>query len=190
MMRAMKRLLSATIALALASAAGGSTARAEPVDVRVDVEPAAYLLEGYSIHLASTLPFAPRVTVGGTLYGFAVPRFLVEMGDNDGDAWDVRLRVGYGVFADAFLGDRRDGWLFGGQIGLQQYRARGPATDAIFTDVVALIRTGYEWHPGDHGGYLMPWVGAAYTTTVSGDSGAYRVFPVLPYFACDLGWRF
>jgi hypothetical protein len=36
----------------------------------------------------------------------------------------------------------------------------------------------------------MPWVGAAYTRTVSGDPGLYDVFPVLPYAACDLGWRF
>ena len=171
-----------------------ATARAG--DVRVDVEPAAYVLRGYSIHLASTLPMAPRVTVGATLYGFDVPGLLVGLGHNDESAWDVRLRIGYGVFADAFLDpSRRDGWLVGAQIGLQQYRARGtaPATsDAIFTNVMILVRAGYEWHPWarHEGAYLMPWTGAAYTRTVSGDPGLYDVFPVLPYAACDLGWRF
>jgi hypothetical protein len=57
--------------------------------------------------------------------------------------------------------------------------------------VMALVRAGYEWHPRDgSGGYLMPWIGAAYTRPVSGDPGAYHVFPVLPYAAVDLGWRF
>lgn len=174
------------IALVAAAASG---ARGE--DVRVDVEPAAWILSGYSIHLASTVPRAPRVTIGGTLYGFDVPGMLVALGDNRADDWDVRLRVGYGVFADAFLADRRDGWLAGVQIGLQQYRARGPGTDAVFTDVMALVRIAYEWHPVTaSGAYLMPWIGAAYTRTVSGDPGAYDVFPVLPYAAVDLGWRF
>ncbi len=165
-------------------------------DVRVDVEPAAYVLRGYSIHLASTLPQWPRVSVGATLYGFDVPGLLVGLGHNQSDAWDVRLRIGYGVFADAFLDpSRRDGWLVGAQLGLQQYRARGPApatSEAIFTDAIILLRAGYEWHPlARHAGaYLMPWVGAAYTRTVSGDPGLYDVFPVLPYAACDLGWRF
>jgi len=179
-------------ALVIAIVSCATRARAE--DVRVDVEPAAYLLSGYSIHLASTVPHAPRVTVGGTLYGFDVPRMLVELGDNRGDDWNVRLRVGYGVFADAFLEDRRDGWLVGTQLGFQQYRATGPGPDggdAIFTNVMVLVRAGYEWHPAaSSGAYLMPWIGAAYTHTISGDAGAYRVFPVLPYAACDLGWRF
>jgi hypothetical protein len=171
----------------------GARAESAPLDLRVDTEPAAWLLRGYSLHLASNLPFAPRVVVGGTVYGFAVPRQLVELGgDNRGDEWDVRLRVGYGVFADYYLGHApaRDGWLVGGQLGFQQYRARGPATDAIFTNVMVLARGGYEWHPRGVGFYLMPWLGAAYTTTISGDPGAYKVFPVLPYAACDLGWRF
>ncbi len=185
MMRRMRRT-----AIALACGLGLGTAHAG-VDLRVDVEPAAWILRGYSIHLASTLPRAPRVVIGLTLYGFDVPRVLVGLGgDNRGDDWDVRLRVGYGVFADAYVDQPRQGWLVGGQLGFQQYRARSAADDAIFTDVVALVRAGYEWHPGGRGGYLMPWVGAAYTTTISGDPGAYRVFPVLPYAAVDLGWRF
>jgi hypothetical protein len=183
------RVPRALVIAALVVAADG-VARAEPVDLRLDTEPAAWVLRGYSIHLASTLPFAPRVVVGGTLYGFQVPDQLVELGgDNRAEDWDVRLRVGYGVFADYYLGDRA-GWLVGGQLGFQQYRARGPATDAIFTDVIVLARGGYEWHPRGVGFYLMPWLGAAYTTTISGDPGAYHVFPVLPYAACDLGWRF
>jgi len=184
----MQRL--AAIAIGLGCGLAPEAARAG-VDLRVDVEPAAWILRGYSIHLASTLPPAPRVVVGLTLYGFDVPGVLVGLGGDDhADDWDVRLRVGYGVFADAYFDEPRQGWLVGGQLGFQQYRARSAADDAIFTDVIALVRTGYEWHPGGHGGYLMPWVGAAYTTTISGDTGAYRVFPVLPYAAIDLGWRF
>jgi hypothetical protein len=192
---AVRQTITLAIALALCCALP-ARARAD-TDVRVDIEPAAYILRGYSIHLASTVPGAPRVSVGATLYGFDVPGMLVGLGHNDSDAWDVRLRIGYGVFADAFLDpSRRDGWLVGTQIGFQQYRARGPApatTDAIFTDVMVLVRAGYEWHPlraRHDGAYLMPWVGAAYTTPVSGDPGLYDVFPVLPYAACDLGWRF
>jgi hypothetical protein len=183
------------VAIAIVCALGARAA-AEPVDLRVDVEPAAWVLSGYSIHLASTVPGAPRAIVGGTLYGFDVPGMLVGLGNDNSDAWDVRLRVGYGVFADYFLEDRRDGWLVGGQLGLQQYRATGPmpeTTSTVFTNAMALLRAGYEWHPFDgraRGAYFMPWLGAAYTWTVSGDPGAYHVFPVLPYAAVDLGWRF
>jgi len=184
----MRAMRSAIVAISMLGMI--ASARADGVDLRVDVEPAAYALRGYSLHLASTMPFAPRLNLGGTLYGFDVPGMLIEMGDNRATDWDVRLRVGYGVFWDYYFDAPRDGWLVGGQVGFQQYRATGLGTDAIFTDIMLLVRAGYEWHPRGGGGYLMPWVGAAMTGTVSGSAGAYDVFPVLPYAACDLGWRF
>ena len=189
-------LLALSLAAAPASADDGASAG---VQLRVDVEPAAYVLRGYSAHLRVSLPQVRRLVVGTGAYGFDVPSLMVDLApDNRGEDWDVRLVVGYNVFFDYFFaGQKTQGWEAGFQLGLQHYRARNPAAgdgDARFINAIALGRVGYEWHPWSVGFYFFPWLGLAYTTTVSGEArvGAepYDVFPILPYGAVELGWRF
>ena len=92
----------------------------------------------------------------------------------------------------------RDGWLVGAQIGLQHHRVRNPlmapGEEARYVNLLLLARLGYEWHPRSWPFYLFPWLGAALTPKVGGESqvGAeeYDVPIVMPYGAVELGWRF
>jgi hypothetical protein len=186
----MKRALVAAAVLALAG-----TARAERPDLRVDVEPAAYVLRGFSVHLRAAVPWQPRLVAGLGAYGFDMPRLLVDLapGNRDED-WDVRLFLGSNVFADYFFGESpRDGWLAGGQIGIQHFRARLAGEEEVVVTLVFMARVGYEWHPWARSGfYLFPWLGAAYAPEIDreGDDLGYETPPVTPYGAVELGWRF
>src|SRR6185312_10977374 len=60
---------------------------------RVDVEPAAFVLRGYSVHLGVEPPRAPGWIFSAGAYGFDVPQLLTP------DDWDARV-FGAGVFAD------------------------------------------------------------------------------------------
>jgi hypothetical protein len=154
---------------------------------RIDVEPAAFFLDGYSVHVGVQPAAAPRLLLSVGAYAFDVPDFLVD----DRDRFDLRLYLGAGAFADYFLTAPDHGWVVGGQLGTQSYQATEAATGATdrWTSALVLVRGGYEWHPGGWGGYLFPWVGAAIDVKVAGDPGAYHPATVLPYFTVDLGWR-
>jgi hypothetical protein len=208
------------IAIGAALSASPVTARAAPTDgavppgpdhpaapaaptgrpqLRVDVEPVAYILRGYSVHLRVALPPMPRLVAGLGLYGFDLPSALVELdADNRDEPWDVRLTLGYNAFVDYFFGGAADhGWEAGAQIGLQRYRAENPdagAGAAHFTNLLLLTRVGYEWHPWRLGFYFFPWLGVGYTREVDGDTRVgdqrYGVSPLVPYGAVELGWRF
>jgi hypothetical protein len=148
---------------------------------RVDVEPAAWFLA------------FPRVLLSTGAYAFDMPAMLMTMTGEDPDAWDGRLSLGAGVFADVFVGEHVDrGWVVGAQLGMQRYEVVDRATMERhqFDCALLLLRAGYEWHPRGLGGYIFPWVGAAITPEVGGDSGAYDPRPVVPYVTLDLGWRF
>jgi hypothetical protein len=158
---------------------------------RIDVEPAAWFLHGYSVHVGVQPPRAPRLLLSAGAYAFDVPQPLVDLASGNRDEpWDVRLYLGAGVFADYFVGREVDrGWVIGGQLGIQQYEATLDGTGSRFTDALVLVRAGYEWHPWGYGGYVFPWVGGAFTTKVSGSQGEYDTIPVQPYLTVDLGWR-
>ena len=186
------------VAAALLAAAG--TAHAERPDLRVDVEPAAYVLRGYSVHLRAALPWQPRLVAGLGAYGFDMPQLLVDLapGNRDED-WDVRLFLGTNVFADYFFGaSARDGWLAGGQFGFQHFDVTHAGETQTVVTLLLMARVGYEWHPwrtgGGRGFYLFPWLGAGYTPAIGGDDDfgddTYEVPIVTPYGAVELGWRF
>jgi hypothetical protein len=175
----------------------GSAARADddPLHVRIDVEPAAYVLRGYSAHVKLSPPAIPRLVVGVGAYGFDVPRLMVDLGaGNKDEAWDARLVVGGGVSVDGFFGHHRDhGWIAGGQIGAQRYRVRLDGDEASYTTLLLLGRVGYEWHPWGRNFYFFPWLAAAFTPQIGGETRAggddYDTISVVPYGAVELGWQ-
>jgi len=178
------------------SIAIAAPARAERPDLRVDVEPVAYVLRGFSVHGRLALPWQPRLVAGVGAYGFDMPALMVDLapGNRDED-WDVRLFLGTNVFADYFFGARRDeGWLAGGQLGVQHFRVRHEGDEQTVVTLVVMARVGYEWHPWPRGFYFFPWLGAVYEPVIGGERSVagdlYDVPPVLPYGAVELGWRF
>lgn len=184
----------AVFALGLAAP---SVARAERPVLRVDVEPAAYVLRGYSVHLRAVTPWQPRLVAGIGAYGFDMPRMMVDLAsDNRDEPWDVRLTAGGNVFADYFLGAHPDhGWLAGAQLGVQRYRLRLAGDEGAVTTLLVMARVGYEWHPwARRGFYLFPWLGAALGPELGGDTAVggedYALPPIVPYGAVELGWRF
>jgi len=171
-------------------------AAADRPDLRVDVEPAAYVLRGYSVHLRVATPWHPRLVAGVGAYGFDMPSLLIDLAPGNRDeAWDVRLSLGTNVFFDYFLGAHADhGWLAGAQLGVQHYRIRHGGDEQTVVTLLVLARVGYEWHPFAQGFYLFPWLGAAIGPVIGGQTmvggDTYDVAPVVPYGAVELGWRF
>ncbi|MCA9673605.1 MAG: hypothetical protein H6709_11935 [Kofleriaceae bacterium] len=188
-------MLRAALAIVPAAVVVGALApapaRAEPWHPRLDIEPAAWLLGGYSVHVGVTPPAEPRLVLSAGAYAFDVPSALVDLASGNRDqGWDVRLYLGYGAFADYFVGAAPDrGWVVGAQLGAQHTEATLDGEAYRFVSALILLRAGYEWHPTREGLFVFPWLGAAITRAIAGDAGPYDTIPVTPYAAIDLGWR-
>ncbi len=157
---------------------------------RLDVEPAAWFLGGYSVHVGVQPPAAPRLLLSVGAYAFEVPDLLLDLAGNDPAALDVRLYLGYGATVDYFLdASADDGWVVGGQLGAQHHQTTVGSETRRYVNALILLRAGYEWHPGGHGGYVFPWLGAAFTPRLSGDASDVDTLPVTPYLTIDVGWR-
>lgn len=170
-----------TLVAALIMAVPSSAA----AQVEVEVDPFAYALNGFSLHVAKVFG-SVRVNVG--TFGIDVPRWL-----HGNDGWNETMR-GAGVKFD-YLGSRLDGFFAGVDGGYMRNRYELAAhDDREVRDVVGIgVRGGYRLPVGGSGLYVVPWVGLSYyfngdDVNISGEAferGSVGIFPTV-----HLGWRF
>ena len=153
--------------------------------VEVEADPIAYVLNGYSGHLAYVFDPA-RVSVG--VFGVDVPQFF-----HGNEGWDLRSR-GATVKVD-YLISKLKGLFVGIDTGYQ--RSEYTLESAEETEDQDLfgagVRTGYRYFFRDTGFYVVPWVSVSYQfnaedIVINGErfeQGQVQVFPTL-----HLGWRF
>lgn len=175
--------------------------RASPVSAEID--PATFLLRGYSAHVRLAPRSWPRWTVGVGVYALDLPAAMVDLVPaNRAEDWQVRLRLGYGLFVDRLLwrragGQPDEGVLAGVQIAAQHFRVRndrlGPES-AKMVNWLLMPRIGYLLRPFAARFYLLGWLGLGGTGRISGDArvgaDSYQVFPVIAFAAVHLGWSF
>lgn len=174
-----------------------ATARAAPeTHVLVETDPATFGFRGFAGHLRVQPASTPHWTFGAGLYAMNLPGLLVDTNpDNRDEGWDVRLRLGAGLFADYAWSADGDGPVVGLQTAIHAWRATaaGAVTDERFTSALLMARLGYLWRPRDGGFFVMPWIGLGLTRRIAGDDereGGYATAPVMPMAALHVGWRF
>lgn len=160
--------------------------------VMVEVDPSTFVLGGFSAHVRFEPRPAQRWLVGAGLYALDLPSLVVDLNPaNRDEAWDVRFRLGYGVFVDRLLGHGRGGPSVGIQVALQHMGAGQPnAEQARFVNALVMPRVGYTVHPFDGRFYVFGWLGVGATGTVAGRTGGYDVFPAVAFAAVHAGMRF
>lgn len=153
----------------------------------VEVDPFAYMVSGYSGHIArQLLDGRARLQLG--LFAADVPSAF--HGEDD---FDFSLR-GVTLKADYFFAGHTQGWFVGLDSGYTKGRYRlketRESTEQYFSSVGA--RTGYRFELGENF-YVTPWVSLSYLldaedVVISGnqfDRDTVEVFPTV-----HLGWRF
>jgi hypothetical protein len=153
--------------------------------IEVEVDPFAYALNGFSLHVAKVLG-SVRVNVG--TFGIDVPSVV-----HGNDGWNETMR-GAGVKVD-YLGSGIDGLFVGLDGGyMRNTYALTAVDDSEVRGVIGLgVRGGYRLPVGRRGFYVAPWVGVSYNfngddVTIGGEAferSGVRVFPTM-----HLGWRF
>jgi hypothetical protein len=176
-----------------------TTARAEadeaPIrgDLLLELDPATFVLGGYSAHVRYRPAAAPRWSFGAGTYAMDLPGLLVDLdAANRHAGWNVRIRSGAALFVDRFLGEAPEGLFAGAEVGLQWIRVANPRLGSARADYTAFLlmpRAGYLWQPLGAHFYVMPWLGVGWAERTAGSAGAYHV-PSVPVLATlHLGWR-
>lgn len=153
--------------------------------IEVEVDPMAYAMEGFSLHLAWLLG-PVRMNVG--TFGIRVPEVV-----HGNEGWTNTMR-GIGVKVD-YVGDSRAGLFAGVEGGVMRMKYDLAASSSHETRAVVGMgaRAGYRSFIGSRGLYLAPWVGIGYNMNgdpvhVDGaefERSALSVFPTI-----HVGWRF
>jgi hypothetical protein len=188
--------LSHLLGVVLATAVGARSASARPT-LMVETDPSTFVLGGFAAHVRAQ-PEASHLALGVGAYALDFPDLLVDLdGANRDQGWDVRLRLGVGLFADYYLAPAPRAWFFGVQLAAHDYRYRNdhaPGQEAHAVDAVVMPRVGYLWRPFAAGFYVMPWLGVGATAQLSGSrrvgAQTYDLFPVIPFATLHVGWQF
>lgn len=158
--------------------------------LEIEADPIAYILSGYSFHLAYTFP---DVRVSAGIFGIDNPDFLLN-----NDAFSV-FSSGYDIKADYLFGQLK-GFFVGTQItyGKERIELKEARIQNDFWDVTFGLRGGYRFTFGKarnnyKGLYLVPWIALTYTPgaeTVQMGGEEYSQAAWAPFPTVHIGWRF
>lgn len=163
----------------------------------MEVDPATFALEGYSMHFRFFPDGHPNLRLGAGLYSLELPDAIIDINNqNKNQGWNVTLDQGVGFFAEYYINSSRKGWFMGMQLAQQNYLISNDASGAQqqkFTNMLVMPYGGYRWQLNKHL-YTQAWFGLGYTETVSGstqlDTKEYDVDPTVPYGALHIGYSF
>jgi hypothetical protein len=164
----------------------------------LEIDPATFILRGYSFHVRYQPMFSERFLIGVGTYAFDMPQALVNMnGMNKDEGWKVKVRNAYSLYGELFFTKANHGWFIGEQVGFQRFRVSNnkEATGlAKFNCLVLMTYLGYSWHPYKGSFYIKPWLGLGYTSRVDGTntvgSMRYDVAPLTAFFTFHIGYSF
>lgn len=162
-----------------------STAAASPIHGDAEVDPTAYALSGYSIHVGISYEHL-RLDLGN--FAMALPQFV--HGD---DGFDVAFD-GYGAKLQYFFRGDQTGLFAGVDAGVVRVRAKLQSSDlaADDTQVSAGVHGGYRLSlPA--GFYATAWLGVGYAFSADDvmlGGKAYDASPLVVFPAIHLGYRF
>lgn len=167
-------------------------------ELSVELDPVAFLLRGYSLHLRYRPMFSERFLIGVGTYGMDVPDVIVNLNrDNRDKGWEARIRGAFQLYGELYARKGNAGWFLGEQIGLQSFRVSNrsePRGATTFATAIAVTYAGYSWRPRKSSFYLKPWAGIGVTGKIDGinsvGSMRYNVGPFTPFVTCHAGYSF
>lgn len=163
----------------------------------VEIDPATYVLDGYSLHARLYPEQLPKWRLGAGIYSLEFPGAFVDMNsDNRDEGWDVDLKQGVGLFMERYLNQERNGWFAGLQLGYQKYNLENPDLAPSGTHYEALVVMPYagylyeltpQW-------YIQGWAGVGYNEKLSGRTviatEEYDLSSVITFATLHIGYKF
>jgi hypothetical protein len=176
------------LSLAIVSFFSISKSNAQKFDIEVD--PIAYALSGFSVHVEYPIAENQRIDFG--VYGLEVPEFFHNQKNWNQNIW------GFGFKWDYFLSGKMEGFFVGIGADYSESKCSLSQSDkVVFKSFYATgVNTGYKFNlfSDNKGGlYIKPWIGFDYTfgdkeSKINNsvfEHQSLRIFPTV-----HLGWSF
>ncbi len=168
-----------------------------PASYSIEVDPFAFLSNGYGTHFRYKPANTEHILIGVGAYAINIPSVLVDINkENKGEGWDVRLNRGYGIFLEYHLNRVHQGAFFGSQFNMQKYEIGKEAIEnsVNYTTVGAMIYGGYSWQIASSNVYIKPWMGLGYSGKIDGvnvlEGEEYAISHLTPFATLHIGYSF
>lgn len=163
--------------------------------ISVEIDPATFGFNGYSLHLRVQPKNTTHLLVGAGIYAMDMPSFLVDLNEKNKN-FKVRINQGIGLFAEHYFCEVNRKWFIGTQMGIQEFKIeeKNKTGQEKFTNLLVMGHVGYVFKPFNNNFYLKPWAGIGYTSKISGtntvNSSEYDIAPVTMFATLHVGYTF
>jgi hypothetical protein len=163
--------------------------------ISLELDPATFVFKGYSGHLRWQPKKSDHWLLGIGAYAMNMPDALVNINKHNRNRdWEVRLNFGVGMFFEHYSKQVNNGWFWGSQIGMQQYKIEQATTTGTSTFQSSLLMgyTGYTFPIKKSKWYVKPWAGIGYASKISGNASVneqtYNISPITMFATLHVGY--
>ncbi len=190
-------LLTLLFSLKLQIVAQTADSKKEQHQLSLEVDPATFGLNGYSIHLRIQPKNCSHLLAGIGTYALDLPSLFVDFNNNNKDkGWNVRINQGYSFFLEHHFTEVHTQWFIGAQLGIQEFNIERNENigQEQFSNALAMSYIGYTLNLGESSFYLKPWAGIGYTTKLTGanklNGSEYDISPFSFFLTFHAGYTF
>lgn len=162
----------------------------------IELDPAPFLLNGYSFSLRYANKALPHWSVMASVYAADFPDRMLSGTNRDAGWSDLHFAPSQALFVDYSLRHDGRGFFFGPSVFLYDNRVthEGSGTDLAFRSIYPNVRIGYTWFPFKKADlYVTPWLNLgseiAMGPTQINDGPTYEVAGFKYIAAVHLGYR-
>ncbi len=126
----------------------------------IEIDPAPFILGGYSFSLKYSPEKLNHVAFMGSVYSSKFPDKMMSEANYENGFRDLKINTSYAFFADYFIKPDRSSFHFGPSVFLysKSVGSTSSSDKANFKSLYPNIRVGYVYRPfKDNGFYINPW---------------------------------
>jgi hypothetical protein len=127
----------------------------------LELDPAPYILGGYSLSIKYSMKSAPRLAIMGSVFSSSFPEAMM-LPENSEKGWsEMKFETSYAIFTDFYLNVERKGFYVGPSVFLYNKSASLRYYDerVTFSTLFPNVRIGYVWYPFKKIQlYCNPWI--------------------------------
>lgn len=129
--------------------------------ISVEVDPAPFILGGYSFSLKYSPAKFRHFSLMGSVYRSDFPDKMMSEENYENGFRNLKIKTSYAIFTDYFLRENRTGFYFGPSVFFYNKSVESNTTTEVvnFESVYPNLRVGYVLKPFKNSGfYINPWV--------------------------------
>lgn len=139
----------------------------------IELDPAPFLLRGYSFSLKYSPAKLNNITITGSIYRSDFPDKMMKKSNFEKGFRDLKINTSYALFNDYFFREDRTGFHFGPSVFYysKSVRLNSGSEFSSFKSIYPNVRAGYVYKPFKNSGfYLNPWLNLGKEIITSGQN--------------------